>query len=75
MCFGLYTMWFLQFCPQLLPIISLLQRCPHFIVNEVIKGGSLGHGTVVPGHFDTDLVLYSQSEPLWLMIKSDTVII
>lgn len=49
--------------------------CPYFKVNEVIKGGSLGHGTVVPGHFDVDLVLYSESEPLWLMIKRDTVII
>ena len=30
-----------------------------FKVNEIWKGGSLGHGTVVPGHYDIDLVLYS----------------
>ena len=29
---------------------------------EVFKGGSLGHGTTVPGHYDIDLVLYSRSK-------------
>ena len=29
-------------------------------VTEVVKGGSLGQGTAVPGNFDLDLVLYSQ---------------
>ena len=28
-------------------------------MNEVIKAGSLGHGTAVPGDFDLDLVIYS----------------
>uniref|UniRef100_A0A1X7V266 2'-5'-oligoadenylate synthetase 1 domain-containing protein n=1 Tax=Amphimedon queenslandica TaxID=400682 RepID=A0A1X7V266_AMPQE len=27
---------------------------------EIIKGGSLGHGTAIPGDFDLDLVLYSR---------------
>ena len=31
-------------------------------VTEVFKGGSMGHGTTVPGHFDIDLVLYSRSK-------------
>ena len=38
------------------------------MVNEVIKGGSLGHGTAVPGNFDVDLVMYSDSEPLLLVM-------
>jgi hypothetical protein len=29
-------------------------------VSEIVKGGSLGHGTAVPGKFDLDLVLYSR---------------
>ena len=29
-------------------------------VNEVVKGGSLGHGTAVNGDFDIDLVIYSE---------------
>ena len=29
-------------------------------VTEVLKGGSLGHGTTVPGEFDVDLVLLSE---------------
>ena len=33
-----------------------------FVVSEVIKAGSLGHGTAVPGHFDLDLVVYSDSK-------------
>ena len=28
----------------------------------MIKGGSLGHGTAVPGDFDLDLVIYSSGE-------------
>ena len=30
-----------------------------FKVNEIVKVGSLGHGTSVPGHFDIDLIIYS----------------
>ena len=28
-------------------------------VSEVVKGGSLGQGTAVPGEFDLDLIIYS----------------
>lgn len=28
----------------------------------MVKAGSLGHGTTVPGDFDLDLVVYSQGE-------------
>ena len=31
-----------------------------FNINEVIKAGSLGDGTAVPGHYDIDLVIYSR---------------
>ena len=39
------------------------QRDYRFNVSEVIKGGSLGHGTAVPEKFDLDLVLYSRGNP------------
>lgn len=32
------------------------------VVAEVIKAGSLGHGTAVPGHYDLDIVVYSESK-------------
>ena len=35
---------------------------------EIIKGGSLGHGTAVPGDFDLDLVLYSEGNSCLHMI-------
>ncbi len=38
------------------------------IVDEVIKAGSLGHGTAVPGDFDLDLVIYSQSKSAGICI-------
>ena len=31
-------------------------------VSEVIKAGSLGHGTAVNGEYDLDLVIYSDSK-------------
>ena len=31
-----------------------------FNVNDIIEGGSLGHGTAVLGHYDVDLVIYSR---------------
>jgi hypothetical protein len=31
-------------------------------ISEVIKAGSLGHGTAVPGHYDLDIVIYSESK-------------
>ena len=33
-----------------------------FNISEIIKAGSMGHGTAVPGHFDIDLVIYSRGE-------------
>ena len=41
------------------------------MANEVVKGGSLGHGTAVPGHFDVDLVMYSTGELLLLAVCLD----
>ena len=37
---------------------------------EVFKGGSLGHGTTVPGHYDIDLVLYSRSKQVCEMASA-----
>ena len=31
------------------------------ILSEIIKAGSMGHGTAVPGHYDLDIVVYSDS--------------
>ena len=31
------------------------------ILSEIIKAGSMGHGTAVPGHYDLDIVVYSES--------------
>ena len=31
-----------------------------FNVSEIVKVGSLGHGTAVPGNFDVDLIIYSR---------------
>ena len=33
-----------------------------FNISEIIKAGSMGHGTAVPGHFDIDLVIYSRGK-------------
>jgi hypothetical protein len=42
-------------------IVSRLEtRFRNFNISEIVKAGSLGHGTVVPGHYDIDLVLYSR---------------
>nr|CAC82934.1 putative (2-5)A-2 synthetase [Suberites domuncula] len=38
-----------------------LQRYTGISVTEVVKAGSMGHGTTVPGNFDIDLVLYSSN--------------
>ena len=46
---------------KLFYLISLFQqKFDKFNISEVIKGGSLGHGTAVPGHYDIDLVIYSR---------------
>ena len=39
---------------------SMKTRFDKFNISEIIKGGSLGHGTAVPGHYDIDLVIYSR---------------
>ena len=33
-----------------------------FTMSEIIKAGSLGHGTAVKGHYDLDMVIYSDSK-------------
>ena len=43
-------------------------------MTEVFKGGSMGHGTTVPGKFDIDLVLYSRSKNLQLPYLSQGVV-
>ncbi len=35
---------------------------PKIRVSEIVKAGSMGHGTIVPGSFDIDLVLYSHGK-------------
>lgn len=30
-----------------------------YTINEIVKAGSMGHGTAVFGDFDVDLVIYS----------------
>ena len=37
-------------------------------ISEIIKGGSLGHGTAVPNNFDLDLVVYSRGETLVILV-------
>ena len=29
-------------------------------MSEIVKVGSLGHGTAVPGSYDVDLIIYSR---------------
>lgn len=31
-----------------------------FNISEIVEGGSMGHGTTVPGEYDIDLVIYSR---------------
>lgn len=33
-----------------------------FNVSEIVEGGSIGHGTTVPGEFDIDLIIYSRGK-------------
>ena len=37
-----------------------MQRDCGLRVTEIVKAGSLGQGTAIPGDFDLDVVLYSQ---------------
>ena len=39
-----------------------------FNISDVVKGGSLGHGTAVPGHYDIDLIIYSRGMPAFYAI-------
>ena len=41
-----------------------------FNVSEIIKGGSLGHGTAVPGHYDINLVIYSRGGQYIQMMRN-----
>ena len=41
-------------------IIHFQENFEGFNISEIIKAGSMGHGTAVPGHFDIDLVIYSR---------------
>ena len=45
-------------------IIFLQINFRGFNISEVIKAGSLGDGTAVPGHYDLDLVIYSRGNNL-----------
>ena len=45
-----------------LPTSLMSQGNNKISVKEILKGGSLGQGTAVPGEFDLDLILYSQGE-------------
>ena len=47
---------------RIMPIqVTFLQtNFEGFNISEVIKAGSLGDGTAVPGHYDLDLVIYSR---------------
>ena len=38
-------------------------------INEIIKAGSLGHGTAVFGDFDVDLVIYSDGMSIHYLDK------
>ena len=41
-------------------VVTHKTRFTKFNISEVLKAGSLGHGTVVPDHYDIDLVIYSR---------------
>ena len=42
-----------------------------FNVSEILEAGSLGDGTVVHGHYDIDLVVYSRGKALHLTIIAE----
>ncbi len=44
------------------------QNVKSFNISEIVKAGSIGHGTTVPGHFDTDLVIYSRGSYVSLLL-------
>ena len=52
----------MQLCGYILTFYTLqneLEKSTGINPVEVIKGGSLGHGTAVPGDFDLDLIVYT----------------
>ena len=40
------------------------------MINEIIKAGSLGHGTPVFGDFDVDLVIYSSGKYIYCIARA-----
>ena len=42
-------------------------RFTEFNISEILKAGSMGHGTVVPGKYDIDLVMYSRGKTVHYM--------
>ena len=48
------------------------QNFSAFKIHNIIKAGSLGHGTAVFGNFDVDLVIYSDSKQLNKNVYSST---
>ncbi len=59
---------------QKLSIIQMQRKLsssthPRIRVSEIVKAGSMGHGTIVPGSFDIDLVLYSQGKQICVYIE------
>jgi hypothetical protein len=42
-----------------------------FNVSEILEAGSLGDGTVVHGHYDIDLVVYSRGKALHLTVVAE----
>lgn len=49
--------------------LCFLQRNQPIKIDNIIRAGSLGHGTAVPGDFDLDLVIYSRGEQELLSTK------
>jgi hypothetical protein len=41
-----------------------LQEDERLQVSEIIKAGSLGSGTAIPGDYDLDLVIYSEGKTI-----------
>ena len=45
-------------------------RFKGFNISEIIKAGSLGHGTAVPGHYNIDLVIYSRGIYMYTFLQA-----
>ena len=44
-------------------------------ISEIIKGGSLGHGTAIPNNSDLDLVVYSRGETLVILTEIELCVL